>query len=151
MYVRIGGCHCLVQLLPRLFSSMKKGNAGATATPADLAPALPGIYEGLVLLLKESSEETAHLVLETLEVVIKHDSTCVIQQYLQAVATPVLHVWEACVADPVVGEDAMDVLAMLASKPPCLAPLVSEVSVFVFDSGPLCPVLSWWWWSRYMT
>jgi hypothetical protein len=47
---------------------------------AKLAPILPALYEGLVQLLKESTEETQHLVLETLEVVIKMDSNCVVQQ-----------------------------------------------------------------------
>ncbi len=38
------------------------------------------VHTGLVALLNESSEETLHLVLETLEVVVKNDSTCVVRQ-----------------------------------------------------------------------
>jgi hypothetical protein len=48
-------------------------------------------------------------------------------QVLGHVAGPVLQVWEAHVADPLVGEDALSVLEALSGYTPCLLPLAQEV------------------------
>jgi hypothetical protein len=48
---------------------------------------LPSVYEGLIGLLRESQEETLHLVLETLAAVIKCDAGgAVVQQVRNALA-----------------------------------------------------------------
>lgn len=64
--VRIGACRALCKLCHKV-------------APEALQPQLPHLYEGLVLLLQESSEETLHLVLETLTAMLKIDKVVVVQ------------------------------------------------------------------------
>jgi hypothetical protein len=55
---KVGACRALAELAPAL------------PKPA-LQPALPGVYSGLLALLRESTEETAHLVLGTLAALVQ--------------------------------------------------------------------------------
>ncbi|KAF5839257.1 armadillo-type protein [Dunaliella salina] len=102
--------------------------AGAAAAAAKLAPFLPHLYSGLVLLLGECCDESLHLVLETLAVVLRLDPQgAVVLQYLPQVASPVLDVWAKSVADPLIGEDALSVLGVIAQQPACLQPLAQQL------------------------
>ena len=49
------------------------------------------------------------------------------QQLLPQLSGPLLHVWSTHVADPLVSEDALDVLSALAQHPGCLEPLTQQV------------------------
>ena len=72
--VRIGAIRVIAKLLPKMWGGQTPG--GASSTSLGLFPAL---YEGLIALIAKSSEETLHLVLETLTVVVKQDKG-VVQQ-----------------------------------------------------------------------
>eukprot|EP00983_Pelagomonas_calceolata_P128662 1161533-Pelagomonas_calceolata.AAC.2 len=47
-------------------------------------------------------------------------------QYLPQVASPVLDVWAKNVADPLISEDALSVLGVIAQQPACLQPLAQQ-------------------------
>mmetsp|Transcript_12632 Transcript_12632/g.27297 ORF Transcript_12632/g.27297 Transcript_12632/m.27297 type:complete len:1089 (+) Transcript_12632:75-3341(+) len=144
--VRIGACRVIAVLLPRLSSSVKRAGSASAGTPCPspsaaggpqsaLAALLPGLYEGLMELLNSSSEETLLLVLETLAVVVKADEDTVLQ-FLPQVLGPVMQIWSVNVADPLVAEETLVVLAALVSKEGCL-PAVAQHIMPV-----LCGVLS---------
>jgi len=166
--VRIGACRALVTLLPSISKhtaavaaaatqaapapTAQQGSsaggadrnvgaaAGAAAAVAKLAPFLPHLYSGLVLLLGECCDESLHLVLETLAVVLRLDPQgAVVLQYLPQVASPVLDVWAKNVADPLISEDALSVLGVIAQQPACLQPLAQQLlptlTSVVFNPG----------------
>ncbi len=68
--MRIGACRALVRLLPLVARQQQQG----------VSQVLPSLYSGLVRLLGDSSEETLHLVLETLAAVVRNDKDAVITQ-----------------------------------------------------------------------
>ncbi|GAX82463.1 hypothetical protein CEUSTIGMA_g9890.t1 [Chlamydomonas eustigma] len=149
--VRIGACRVLARLIPGTHSKGISTHSATSQTasphteavplpqpdthpaslnsspsPHPLTPVFPILYEGLVQLLGESNEDSLHLVLETLSVVVKQDKV-VVQQFLPSISLPVLNVWCAHVADPLLSEDALELIGNLAANPFCLEPLAQQV------------------------
>ena len=77
---------------------------------------------GLGNLLQEFNEETLHIALETLTVVIKADAQAA-AAWEHRVSPAVLQVWAAHVADPLIALDSTDVLQALAANPAALPSL----------------------------
>ncbi|KAG1664011.1 hypothetical protein FOA52_010527 [Chlamydomonas sp. UWO 241] len=127
--VRIGALRVLACLVPQCARGPSASPSSPAPSPGSnpLTAVLPGLYEGLLSLLSDSTEESMHLVLETLTVVLKTDRDAVVATYLPQVALPVLQAWSAHVSDPVIGEDALEVLAALAAARGCLEPLAQHV------------------------
>ncbi|KAK9806782.1 hypothetical protein WJX72_002643 [[Myrmecia] bisecta] len=111
--IQIGACRALAQLATKLDA-------------AALQPLLPNIYAGLGALLSSSTEETLHLVLETLTVVVKAD-VAEAAKWEPQLSTAVLHIWANHVADPLLSIDAIDVLEALALTPAALPSLQARV------------------------
>ena len=121
--LRVGACRALAQYVPM--------------APKDvLQPFLGPIYQGLGTLLGEdvaadgnggnndngTPEETLHLVLEAMLVVVKSDDAAA-AAWSGALAPATLRVWAEKVTDPLLAADARDVLEALASVPACLPSL----------------------------
>uniref|UniRef100_A0A0E0HNZ3 Importin N-terminal domain-containing protein n=1 Tax=Oryza nivara TaxID=4536 RepID=A0A0E0HNZ3_ORYNI len=111
--VKVGACRALAQLLPESNQSLN-------------VPNIMGILSSLVDLLGKASDETLHLVLETLQSAIK---SCGEQSTLiEPVISPViLDVWAQHIADPFISIDAVEVLEAIKNAPGCLEPLVSRI------------------------
>uniref|UniRef100_A0A0E0E0H2 Importin-9 central HEAT repeats domain-containing protein n=1 Tax=Oryza meridionalis TaxID=40149 RepID=A0A0E0E0H2_9ORYZ len=94
--VKVGACRALAQLLPESNQSLN-------------VPNIMGILSSLVDLLGKASDETLHLVLETLQSAIK---SCGEQSTLiEPVISPIiLDVWAQHIADPFISIDAVEVL-----------------------------------------
>ncbi|XP_047095488.1 importin-9-like [Lolium rigidum] len=111
--VKVGACRALAQLLPESTQSSVQQN-------------IMGILSSLVDLLRQASEETLHLVLETLQSAIKsggEQSTSI-----EPVISPIiLDVWAQNIADPFISIDAVEVLEAIKNAPGCLQPLVSRI------------------------
>jgi hypothetical protein len=113
--LRVGACRALAQYVP-------------LAPPHVLQPFLGPVYQGLGALLAltgddaETPEETLHLVLEAILVVVKVDDAAA-AAWSGALAPATLRVWAEKVADPVMAADARDVLEALAAVPACLPSL----------------------------
>ena len=73
-------------------------------------------------MLQEFNEETLHIALETLTVVIKADAQAA-AAWEHRVSPAVLQVWAAHVADPLIALDSTDVLQALAANPAALPSL----------------------------
>ncbi|CAM0914131.1 unnamed protein product [Alopecurus aequalis] len=110
--VKVGACRALAQLLQDNQSSVQ--------------PNIMGILSSLVDLLRQASEETLHLVLETLQSAVKsggEQSTSI-----EPVISPIiLDVWAQHIADPFISIDAIEVLEAMKNAPGCLQPLVSRI------------------------
>uniref|UniRef100_A0A0E0PWB1 Importin N-terminal domain-containing protein n=1 Tax=Oryza rufipogon TaxID=4529 RepID=A0A0E0PWB1_ORYRU len=111
--VKVGACRALAQLLPESNQSLN-------------VPNIMGILSSLVDLLGKASDETLHLVLETLQSTIK---SCGEQSTLiEPVISPIiLDVWAQHIADPFISIDAVEVLEAIKNAPGCLEPLVSRI------------------------
>uniref|UniRef100_A0ACD6AEW2 Uncharacterized protein n=1 Tax=Avena sativa TaxID=4498 RepID=A0ACD6AEW2_AVESA len=111
--VKVGACRALAQLLPE-------------SNQSSVQPNIMGILSSLVDLLRQASEETLHLVLETLQSAIKsggEQSTSI-----EPVISPIiLDVWAQHIADPFISMDAVEVLEAIKNAPGCLQPLVSRI------------------------
>uniref|UniRef100_M8AJJ7 Importin-9 n=1 Tax=Aegilops tauschii TaxID=37682 RepID=M8AJJ7_AEGTA len=94
--VKVGACRALAELLPESNQSSMPNN-------------IMGILSSLVDLLRQASDETLHLVLETLQSAIKsggEQSTSI-----EPVISPIiLDVWAQHIADPFISIDAVEVL-----------------------------------------
>ena len=77
---------------------------------------------GLARLLQSESEETLHLVLEALTPVIQSEPEAAVQ-YESHITPLVLQVWQSNVADPLLAEDATEVVTALAKIPTVLPQL----------------------------
>lgn len=110
--VKVGACRALAELLPESNQSSM--------------PNIMGILSSLVDLLRQASDETLHLVLETLQSAIKsggEQSTSI-----EPVISPIiLDVWAQHIADPFISIDAVEVLEAIKNAPGCLEPLVSRI------------------------
>ena len=116
--LRVGACRALAQYVP--------------LAPRDvLLPLLGPAYQGLGTLLEtaapadaegDAPEETLHLVLEAMLVVVKADADAA-AAWSGALAPATLRVWAEKVADPLLAADARDVLEALAATPACLPSL----------------------------
>ncbi|PKA67290.1 hypothetical protein AXF42_Ash004783 [Apostasia shenzhenica] len=111
--VKVGACQALLQLLP-------------DAKLEIVQPHIMRVLSSLIVLLKQASDETLHLFLETIQVVVKaghEQSRCI-----EAVISPViLDVWLHYVSDPFISIDALEVLEAIKNSPGCLHTIVSRI------------------------
>ncbi|KAM0908837.1 hypothetical protein ACQ4PT_015180 [Festuca glaucescens] len=94
--VKVGACRALAQLLLESNQSSVQQN-------------IMGILSSLVDLLRQASEETLHLVLETLQSAIKSggEQSATIEPVISPI---ILDVWAQNIADPFISIDAVEVL-----------------------------------------
>ncbi|KAI5678745.1 hypothetical protein M9H77_09695 [Catharanthus roseus] len=111
--VKVGACRALSQLLPSIKSEV-------------LQPHLLDLFQSLSDLLNHASDETMHLVLETLRAATTagHEVLVSIEPILSPI---VLNMWAAHVSDPFISIDALEVLEAIKNAPGCIHPLVSRV------------------------
>uniref|UniRef100_A0A0A9D749 Importin-9 central HEAT repeats domain-containing protein n=1 Tax=Arundo donax TaxID=35708 RepID=A0A0A9D749_ARUDO len=111
--VKVGACRALAQLLPELNQDL-------------IQPNIMGILSALVDLLRQASDETLHLVLETLQSAIKSGGEH--STLIEPIISPIiLDVWAQHIADPFISIDAVEVLEAIKNAPGCLQPLVSRI------------------------
>ncbi|KAJ9163429.1 hypothetical protein P3X46_023097 [Hevea brasiliensis] len=111
--VKVGACRALSQLLP-------EANKGI------IQPHMMSLFTSLTDLLHQASEETLHLVLETLQAAIKaaHEASVVVESIISPV---ILHTWAVHISDPFISIDAIEVLEAIKNAPGCFRPLVSRI------------------------
>eukprot|EP00271_Cylindrocystis_brebissonii_P017723 TRINITY_DN471_c0_g1_i1.p1 TRINITY_DN471_c0_g1~~TRINITY_DN471_c0_g1_i1.p1 ORF type:complete len:1065 (+),score=246.85 TRINITY_DN471_c0_g1_i1:95-3289(+) len=110
--VQVGACRAMAQLCPR-------------APKEVLRVALPSVYPSLGAYLGKVDDELLHLALEALEAVIKSDDEFILP--LESQVTPTLFtIWAENITDPVVSEDAADVIEAIADSAGCLEPLMQR-------------------------
>ncbi|KAG0591650.1 hypothetical protein M758_1G229200 [Ceratodon purpureus] len=107
--IKVGACRALAQLFEQV-------------DVPSLRPHLGSVFAALAKLLQEASDETLHLVLETLQAAIKADDQAA------AAAEPVispllLNIWALNVSDPFISFDSLDTLDSLKKVPGCAQPL----------------------------
>ncbi|XP_059317050.1 uncharacterized protein LOC132067756 isoform X2 [Lycium ferocissimum] len=118
--VKVGACRALSQLLPDTNKDI-------------LRPHFLDIFSSLTDLLKHASDETMHLVLETLQEAVKAGPELAVST--EPVLSPIiLNMWASNVADPFVSIDALEVLEAIKNAPGCIHPLVSRVIPYI---GPI--------------
>ncbi|KAF7827891.1 importin-9 [Senna tora] len=118
--VKVGACRALSQLLPETKNEI-------------IQPQILGLFSSLSDLLHQASDETLHLVLETLQAAIKagHESSAFVEPIISPV---ILNVWALHISDPFISIDALEVLEAIKNIPGCLHPLVSRILPYV---GPI--------------
>ncbi|XP_011077523.1 importin-9 isoform X2 [Sesamum indicum] len=118
--VKVGACRALSQLLP-------------DATRGVIQHHALDLFSSLTELLKNASEETMHLVLETLQAAVKaaHEVSASIEP---VVSPTILNMWASHVSDPFISIDALEVLEAIKNAPGCIHPLVSRVLPYI---GPI--------------
>ncbi|CAH1420337.1 unnamed protein product [Lactuca virosa] len=118
--VKVGACRSLSQLLPDT-------NRGIPQ------PHILALFSSLTELLKQASDETMHLVLETLQAAVRagHESALSIEPVISPI---ILNMWALHVSDPFISIDALDVLEAIKNAPGCVHPLVLRVLPYV---GPI--------------
>ncbi|OQU76224.1 hypothetical protein SORBI_3010G114900 [Sorghum bicolor] len=100
--VKVGACRALAQLLPESNQNL-------------IQPNIMGILSSLVDLLRQASDETLHLVLETLQSAIKSGGEQ--STLIEPVISPIiLDVWAQHIADPFISIDAVEVLEFLGHQ-----------------------------------
>lgn len=111
--VKVGACRVLCQLLLQ-------------SNQETFHPHLMGLFSSLTVLLKKASDETLHLVLETLQTAVKagHELSTSIEPMLSPV---ILDLWVQHVSDPFISIDAVEVLEAIKNAPGCIRPLVSRI------------------------
>ena len=107
--LRIGACRAIAEFLP-------------IAKKEVTTPYIGEIYKGLGNLLVDAGEETLHLILEAMLVLIKADSDAA-AAWLSALAPAVVKIWAEYVRDPLVSADTTEVFEALAEIPACQAQL----------------------------
>ncbi|XP_047308290.1 importin-9-like [Impatiens glandulifera] len=118
--VKVGACRALCELLPG-------ANKGV------LEPHLIGLFSSLTDLLNQASDETMHLVLETLQAAAKAGNGTLAT--IEPILSPILlNTWAQYVSDPFVSIGTLEVLEAIKEAPGCACSLVSRVLPFV---GPL--------------
>jgi hypothetical protein len=118
--VKVGACRALLQLLPDMNSSV-------------ILPQIMNLFSSLTDLLRQATDETLVLVLETLQQAIKagHEASASIESIISPV---ILNVWVAHISDPFMSIDVIDVLEAIKNSPGCLHPLTSRILPFI---GPI--------------
>ncbi|OIW16747.1 hypothetical protein TanjilG_10637 [Lupinus angustifolius] len=118
--VKVGACRALSQLLPEANNEI-------------VQPQLLSLFSSLTDLLNQASEETLHLVLETLLAAVKagRESATLVEHVISPV---ILNVWALHVSDPFISIDALEVLEAIKCTPGCIHPLVSRIMPYV---GPI--------------
>ncbi|XP_020110615.1 importin-9 isoform X3 [Ananas comosus] len=111
--VKVGACKALSQLLPESKQDV-------------IQPHIMGLLLSLVDLLRQASDETLHLVLETLQAAVKagHSQSTSIEPIISPI---ILNVWAQHVSDPFISIDAVEVLEAIKNAPGCIRPLVSRI------------------------
>ncbi|KAK6133997.1 hypothetical protein DH2020_032259 [Rehmannia glutinosa] len=118
--VKVGACRALSQLLP-------------DATTGIIQHHAMDLFSSLIDLLKNASDETMHLVLETLQAAVKAGYE--ISASIEPVISPImLNMWASHVSDPFISIDALEVLEAIKKAPGCIHPLVSRVLPYI---GPI--------------
>jgi len=113
----VGACRALAELFSQVEPSVLQ---------AHLAP----VFVALGALLQESSDETLHLVLETLQAAVKADEQSATAA--EANISPlILNVWANNIFDPFISIDALDTLQTIKKVPGCLHPLTMRVLPFL--------------------
>ncbi|KAL4434017.1 hypothetical protein ABPG75_000458 [Micractinium tetrahymenae] len=110
---QIGACRALAQLCQKA----RREELGAVAQP---------MFAGLCQLLRSSSDEVLHLVLETLTAAVKAAPEAA-AHWEQHISEPTLHAWVNNVADPLLSVDARELLEALAAVPACLPSLQARM------------------------
>ncbi|KAJ8500349.1 hypothetical protein OPV22_010901 [Ensete ventricosum] len=110
--VKVGACRALSQLLPVYGENVQ--------------PYIMGLLSSLTNLLRQASDETLHLVLETLQAAVKagQEQSMTIEPIISPI---ILDVWSQHVSDPFISIDAVEVLEVIKNAPGCLQPLVSRI------------------------
>ncbi|XP_073131458.1 uncharacterized protein [Henckelia pumila] len=120
--VKVGACRALSELLP--------DSSGGILQPHAL-----DLFSSLIDLLKNASDETMHLVLETLQAAVKAGDG--ILASIEPVISPIiLNMWASHVSNPFIIIDALEVLEAIKNATGCIHPLVSRVLPYII------PVLS---------
>ncbi|XP_072973182.1 uncharacterized protein [Typha angustifolia] len=111
--VKVGACRALSQLLSESNQDL-------------IQPHIMGLLSSLTDLLRQASDETLHLVLETLQAAVKagHGLSTSIEPVISPI---ILNVWVQHVSDPFISIDAVEVLEAIKNAPGCIRPLVSRV------------------------
>ncbi|XP_057528607.1 uncharacterized protein LOC130807420 isoform X4 [Amaranthus tricolor] len=118
--VKVGSCRVLSQLLP-------------DAKKEALQPHIMQLFSSLIDLLNQASEESLHLVLETLQAAVKsgHEASLTVEPIISPI---ILNKWASHVSDPFISIDAIEVLEAIKNAPGCIQPLVSRVLPYI---GPI--------------
>ncbi|BBN19279.1 importin-9 [Marchantia polymorpha subsp. ruderalis] len=111
--IKIGACRALAELFPNV-------------DPSVLQPHLSLVFASLGALLQEASDETLHLVLETLQAAVRANGQA--SAAAESTISPlVLNVWAKHVSDPFISIDALEILEAIKEVPGCLEPLAALV------------------------
>ncbi|XVE74462.1 hypothetical protein DITRI_Ditri12bG0018900 [Diplodiscus trichospermus] len=118
--VKVGACRALSQLLPEANRSV-------------IQPQMMGLLSSLTDLLHQASDETLHLVLETLQAAIRagHESSVSAEPIISPI---ILNMWAMHVSDPFISIDAIEVLEAIKNAPGCICPLASRILPYL---GPI--------------
>ncbi|KAM4120045.1 hypothetical protein ACJW30_03G103900 [Castanea mollissima] len=118
--VKVGACRALSQLLPEANKELIQSQ-------------MMGLFSSLTDLLNQASDETLHLVLETLQAAIKAGSET--STSVEPIISPIiLNVWALHISDPFISIDALEVLEAIKNSPGCIHPLTSRVLPYI---GPI--------------
>ncbi|CAM9001998.1 unnamed protein product [Rhodiola kirilowii] len=118
--VKVGACRAVSQILPEADKSI-------------IQPHLMSIFSSLVDLLNQASDETLHLVLETMQAAVKAGAETSLS--FEPVISPIiLNLWASHISDPFISIDAVEVLEAIKDAPGCIHPLVTRVLPYV---GPI--------------
>ncbi|KAL9668039.1 hypothetical protein QQ045_002411 [Rhodiola kirilowii] len=118
--VKVGACRAVSQILPEADKSI-------------IQPHLMSIFSSLVDLLNQASDETLHLVLETMQAAVKAGAET--SSSFEPVISPIiLNLWASHISDPFISIDAVEVLEAIKDAPGCIHPLVTRVLPYV---GPI--------------
>jgi importin-9 len=104
--VQVGGCQALSALCEN-------------ADPKQVAPISQQAFAGLCSLLTRPGEDLAHLAMEALARLVRADPTGA-AAWEPHITGPAMQAWVSNVADPLLGEDAQELLQALAASPACL-------------------------------
>ncbi|GLT34537.1 hypothetical protein SLA2020_090460 [Shorea laevis] len=118
--VKASACRALSQLLPEVNKDIIQSK-------------MEGLLSTLTDLLYQASDETLHLVLETLQAAIKagHEASVSIEPIMSPI---ILNMWALHVSDPFISIDAIEVLEAIKNAPGCIHPLASRIFPFI---GPI--------------
>ncbi|KMZ71141.1 Importin beta-2 subunit family protein [Zostera marina] len=111
--VKADACQALIHLLPE-------------SKPEFIQVHIIGLLSSLSDLLNQATEETLHLVLETLQAAVKagREQSASIEPILSPI---VLNKWVQVVSDPFISIDALDVLEEIKNAPGCFRSFASRI------------------------
>ncbi|KAM7276774.1 hypothetical protein ACFE04_018640 [Oxalis oulophora] len=111
--VKVGACRALSEILPETKKEIMQSQ-------------MMGLFSSLTDLLYQASDESLHLVLETLEAAAKacQDDLASIEPIISPI---ILNVWASHVSDPFISTEAVEVLETIKNAPGCIFPLASRI------------------------